>query len=43
LSDLDVKYNTETLTLKNDFEISFGRTKLGDESFRTNNNEINIE
>ena len=42
-SEFDLKYITPTWTFKNDFKFAYGRTKLGEAEFRTNNNEINLE
>lgn len=36
-------YKSKIWTLKNDYKIEYGRTKLGDGNFRTNNNEIYFE
>lgn len=43
LTDFDLKYKTESWSVKNDFNIAYGRTKLGEADFRTNENEINLE
>lgn len=43
LTDFDLKYQTESWSVKNDFNVAYGRTKLGDADFRTNENEINLE
>lgn len=43
LSEIELNKKTETWTLKNEFNVSYGRTKLGDAEFRTNNNEIYLE
>lgn len=43
LSDIELNKKSETWTLKNEFNISYGRTKLGESDFRTNENEINLE
>jgi hypothetical protein len=43
LSDIDINYESDIWSLKNDFNIAYGRTKLGNAAFRTNNNEINLE
>lgn len=43
LGDFELKYIGDNWSLKNDFKFAYGRTKLGDANFRTNNNEINLE
>ncbi len=43
LTEFESIYKSDTWTLKNDFKIAYGRTKLGKEEFKTNNNEINID
>jgi hypothetical protein len=43
LTDFDLKYSTDIWTFQNDFNIAYGRTKLGESSFRINNNEINLD
>jgi hypothetical protein len=36
-------YRSDVWNLKNDLKIAYGRTKLGDQEFRTNDNELYLE
>lgn len=41
--NLGANYKKETIELKNNLKVAYGRTKLGTGSFRTNDNEIYME
>lgn len=41
--NLGANYKKETIELKNNLKIAYGRTKLGTGNFRTNDNEIYLE
>jgi hypothetical protein len=43
LTQLGIKYLGEEWTFRNNFRASYGRTKLGSNDFRTNENEIYLE
>jgi hypothetical protein len=38
-----LKYTTDLWSFKNDLKIAYGRTKLGSEEFKTNDNELYLE
>lgn len=42
-SDLELKYKTENWKLVNKFKAAFGRTKLGGNNYRTNDNDLFFE
>ncbi|MFH0736798.1 MAG: DUF3078 domain-containing protein [bacterium] len=41
--DFGLKYVKDSMVVKNNLKISYGKTKNGDESYKTNNNEIYLE
>jgi Protein of unknown function (DUF3078) len=41
--DFSYNYESENINVKNNLKLAYGRTKLGNEDFKTNNNDVYLE